>query len=60
LRRALSQAFLNRAVPIKRYVGVDAYGGMIDYLQANVADPRLEYVHVNAHTISTTRHGEIM
>jgi SAM-dependent methyltransferase len=55
-----SQAFLNRGVPIKRYVGVDAYGEMIDYLQANVSDPRLEYVHVNAHNDLYNPTGEIM
>ena len=42
-----TKAFLNDDVPIKHYVGVDVYGDMIEYLQANVADPRLEYFHID-------------
>jgi SAM-dependent methyltransferase len=55
-----TQAFLNRNVPVKRYVGVDAYGEMIEFLRANVSDPRFEFVHVNAHNALYNPTGEIM
>jgi SAM-dependent methyltransferase len=43
----LTRLFVNDRVPIKRYVGVDVYREMIEFLQENVDDPRFEYVHVN-------------
>ena len=55
-----TQAFLNRNVPVKRYVGVDAYGEMIEFLRANVSDPRFDFVHVNAHNALYNPTGEIM
>jgi SAM-dependent methyltransferase len=42
-----THAFLNHDIPVKRYVGVDVYREMIDFLRANVTDPRFEYHHVN-------------
>ena len=42
-----SEAFLNHDVPIKRYVGIDIYGEMIEFLQHEVDDPRFEYVHLD-------------
>lgn len=44
-----TQAFVNRAVPVKRYVGVDVHPPVIDFLQANVTDPRFEFVRLDAH-----------
>ena len=44
-----TQAFLNRSVPIKHYVGVDVFPPVIDFLQSNVADPRFEYFRLDAH-----------
>jgi SAM-dependent methyltransferase len=44
-----TQAFLNRSLPLKRYVGVDVYREMIEFLRANVHDPRFEYRHIDAH-----------
>jgi len=44
-----AQAIVNRGLAVARYVGVDVYREMIEFLQANVADPRLEFVHVDAH-----------
>ncbi len=44
-----TQAFLNRGVPIKRYVGVDVSRPVIDFLRARVSDPRFEYFHLDAH-----------
>lgn len=44
-----TQAFLNEALPVKRYVGVDVYREMVDFLRASVDDPRFEYVHIDAH-----------
>jgi SAM-dependent methyltransferase len=44
-----TQAFLNRGVPIKHYVGVDVSHVVIDFLQSNVSDPRFEFFHLDAH-----------
>jgi SAM-dependent methyltransferase len=55
-----TQAFLNHRIPIKRYVGVDAYLEMIEFLRVNVADPRFEFVHVNAHNALYNPTGETM
>jgi SAM-dependent methyltransferase len=35
-----TEAFLERGLPIKSYVGVDVYGEMIEFLSANVTDGR--------------------
>ena len=42
-----TQAILNHDLPIRSYTGVDVYGEMIDFLRANVDDPRFEYHHVD-------------
>ena len=42
-----SEAFLNDGFPIKRYVGVDVYGEMIEFLRQEVSDPRFEYFHLD-------------
>lgn len=55
-----AQAFVNRQVPIKHYVGVDAYLEMIEFLQANVRDLRLEFVHVDARNERYNPTGEPM
>jgi SAM-dependent methyltransferase len=44
-----TQAIVNRGVPIKRYVGVDVSRAVIDFLRANVTDPRCEYFHLDAY-----------
>jgi SAM-dependent methyltransferase len=44
-----AQAVVNHRLDINRYVGVDVYREMIEYLDANVADPRLEFAHLDAH-----------
>jgi SAM-dependent methyltransferase len=43
-----TQAFLNRGVPIKHYVGVDVSRTVIDFLRSNVSDPRFEFFHLDA------------
>jgi SAM-dependent methyltransferase len=42
-----TKVFVNEGVPVKRYVGIDVFRDMIEYLKANVGDPRFEYFHVN-------------
>jgi SAM-dependent methyltransferase len=44
-----TQALLHHSLPIKRYVGVDVYREMIEYLQEAVDDPRFEYHHIDVH-----------
>jgi SAM-dependent methyltransferase len=43
-----TQAFLSRGVPIKAYVGVDVSREVIDFLRANVSDPRFAFFHLGA------------
>ena len=45
----LTQAFLNHDLGIKHYVGVDVYREMIDFLRAEVDDPRFEYHHMDTY-----------
>ena len=44
-----TQVFVNRGVPIGRYVGVDVSREVVDFLRAKVSDPRFEYFHLDAH-----------
>lgn len=44
-----TQAILERGLAIKRYVGVDVYREMVDFLRENVSDPRFEYRHIDVH-----------
>ncbi len=44
-----TQAFLNDGVAIRRYVGVDVYREMIEFLQSSVDDPRFAYRHLDAY-----------
>jgi len=42
-----TQAILNHDLPIRSYTGVDVDGEMIEFLRANVDDPRFEYHDVD-------------
>lgn len=42
------KTLLDHRLPIGHYVGIDAYAPVIDFLQANVADPRFEFHHFDA------------
>lgn len=42
-----TKLFINHDIPIERYVGLDVYGEMIEFLRRNVDDPRFEYHHMN-------------
>jgi SAM-dependent methyltransferase len=53
-----TQAILNRSLPVKRYVGVDVYREMIEFLVANVHDPRFEYRHIDAHNALYNPEGQ--
>jgi SAM-dependent methyltransferase len=44
-----TQTFVDRDVPIGHYVGVDVSRDVIDFLGANVSDPRLEHYHFDAY-----------
>lgn len=54
----LSEALINDALPIKRYVGFDVYRDLITFLQENVEDDRFEYFHVNARNALYNPDGE--
>jgi SAM-dependent methyltransferase len=55
-----TQALINKSLPIKKYVGVDVYGEMIDFLRQNVHDPRFEYFHIDAHNEMYNPDGEVL
>jgi SAM-dependent methyltransferase len=42
-----SQVLVNDGLPIGRYVGVDVYRPMIEFLRENVTDERFEFHHVD-------------
>ena len=42
------KTLLDRGLPIGRYVGIDVAASVIDWLQANVDDPRFEFHHFTA------------
>lgn len=41
------KTLLDHSLPIGRYVGIDVSSAVIDWLRANVADPRFEFHHVD-------------
>jgi len=43
------KALLDAALPVGRYVGVDVSATIIDWLHANVSDPRFEFHRLDAH-----------
>jgi SAM-dependent methyltransferase len=55
-----TEAFINHAVPVKRYAGVDVDREMIEFLRANVSDPRFEYFHIDAHNELYNPGGEVL
>ena len=42
-----SQVLMNDGLPVGRYVGVDVYRPMIEFLRDNVSDERFEFHHVD-------------
>ncbi|MEO0437740.1 MAG: class I SAM-dependent methyltransferase [Pseudomonadota bacterium] len=44
-----TQAFLNEKLPIRKYVGIDLYPEMINFLKDTVTDSRFSYGHANIH-----------
>jgi SAM-dependent methyltransferase len=42
-----TQAFVNHDIPVRRYVGIDVYRGMIEFLKTSVTDPRFEFHHID-------------
>jgi SAM-dependent methyltransferase len=52
-----TQALLNHDAPVQRYVGVDVYREMIEFLQATVDDPRFEYYAMDIYNERYNRGG---
>jgi SAM-dependent methyltransferase len=44
-----TQAILAQGIPIGRYVGIDVFRELMEFLQAQVADERFEFHHVDIH-----------
>ena len=53
-----TQAFLNRGLPIGRYVGVDVARDLVQFLQQNVDDPRFEFHWIDTHNDRYNPDGE--
>jgi SAM-dependent methyltransferase len=45
----LTGTFINREIPIKSYTGIESEKKIIDFLSANVKDPRFTYFYWDAH-----------
>lgn len=43
----LAEAILARDIPLQRYVGVDVYREMIEFLQSRITDPRLRFFYID-------------
>jgi len=54
----LVQAILTRQLPVGHYVGCDVYAEMIEYLRANVDDPRFEFHPLSFHNEMYNPDGE--
>jgi SAM-dependent methyltransferase len=52
------KALLDHSMPIGGYVGVDVSVEVIDWLKANVSDPRFEFHHINARNALYNPDGE--
>ena len=56
----LTQAFLQFSIPIKRYVGIDIYKEMVDFLKSSVNDERFSYHHMNSHNAMYNPDGVLL
>lgn len=54
----LVQAILDRHLSIGRYVGIDVYAELIEFLRSNVSDPRFSFHVLNAHNEMYNLDGE--
>lgn len=54
----LVQAILDRSLPVGRYVGVDVFPDLIEYLKANVTDPRFSFYVSDTHNEMYNPGGE--
>jgi SAM-dependent methyltransferase len=54
----LVQAILDRKLPLGRYVGVDVFPDLINFLNTNVTDPRFSFHVYNTHNEMYNPHGE--
>ena len=55
-----TQALIDRSLPVKRYVGIDVYKDLIDFLLEAVGDPRFDYSHIDVHNERYNPDGEVL
>lgn len=53
-----TKVILERSIPVRRYVGVDADKAIIEYLQAGVVDPRFSFHHFDARNDRSNPDGQ--
>lgn len=51
------QAILDRDLPVGRYVGVDVFPDLIEFLSTNVSDPRFSFEVLNTHNEMYNQEG---
>lgn len=56
----LVQAFLNDNLPVGKYVGIDVFPAMIEFLQKSVTDSRFQFHNLNLHNEMYNKTGEAL
>jgi SAM-dependent methyltransferase len=51
------KTLIDDSIPVGRYVGIDASAEVIEWLKANVSDPRFEFHHLDAHNTMYNAEG---
>jgi SAM-dependent methyltransferase len=54
----LTKAILEQGIPVGRYVGIDTFGEVVDFLRSHVEDPRFEFHHLDAYNARYNRAGQ--
>jgi SAM-dependent methyltransferase len=55
-----TRALIDRSLPVEKYVGIDVYREMIDFLRETVDDPRFEYFHIDVCNERYNPDGEVL
>jgi SAM-dependent methyltransferase len=56
----LTKAILEHDIPIGRYVGIDTFARVVEFLRANVDDPRFEFHLLNAYNARYNTEGQAL
>ena len=56
----LAEAIVASDIPLRRYVGIDVYRELIEHMQREAVDDRLEFHHVNLHNRMYNPDGDLL